>query len=99
MFVEDKPVITNAPSKQPVVSVKQQKERLGGEANILFHTQYFSYGNLVGVFFSFSGVFFSFSWFRSIELKNVVTPVFPPSIQPSSPKCFSEAILRHKGFA
>jgi len=99
MFVEGKPVITNTPSKHPEVSVKQQKERLGGKANILFHTQYFSYGNLVGVFSSFSGEFFSFSWFRSKELKIVVTQVFPPSIQPSSLKCFSKAILRHKGFA
>jgi len=26
MFVEDKPVITNTPSKHPVVKIKQQKE-------------------------------------------------------------------------
>jgi len=38
MFVEDKPVITNTPSKRPVVSIKQRKEGWGGEANILFHT-------------------------------------------------------------
>jgi len=39
MFVEYKPVITNTPSKNPVVKIKQQKERSGGEElNILFPT-------------------------------------------------------------
>ena len=76
MFVEDKPVITNPPSKHPVVNIKQQKEGLGGEANILFHTQYFSYVNLVGVFFSFS-------WFRSKELK-MLSRQFPPELSEDS---------------
>jgi len=40
MFVEDKPVITNTPSKHPVIKNETTEGtlKLGEEVNILFHT-------------------------------------------------------------
>ena len=55
------------------------------EVNILFLRSYFSCGNLHGVISVF--------WFRSKELKNVVTPVIPQSFQQSSSQIFQQSNL------
>jgi len=60
------------------------------EVNILFLRSYFSCGNLHSVI--------SVVWFRSKELKNVVTPVIPLSFQQSSSQIFQQSNLVSQTF-
>ena len=76
MFVEDKPVITNTPSKHPVVSMKQQKERLGGEANIYFTRNIFLTVTSLVYFSPFHGF--------EVKSKKILSRQFSPELSEGS---------------